>query len=340
MSTVATTEQRKPSVALVTEAKAAEIMALEEVLVTSRKALISASPLVKAFTLAAALKAIEDAITPAMMSDIINLANNPVGFKTDKRPGKKDKQGNLIKPYSETTIKRCVIVALLAGAQLSGNEFNIIVGQAYFTKEFFKRVVNEFPGISRVEVEVGAAAKHGDKSAVMPARASWWIGGERMEMFFHKSDDGDMRIVVTSHATDSPDLLRGKGESKVYRRVFARLSGLNLMEADATTAGGRVSQPETQAIEHDSPEGVSPSDAEVVSEDDAAHVKAAAAFFEAAKEEILSKTGINDTKAAFQARGRELQSTPWSDAIVDDVTDRLESLADNHIKSIRESRKS
>ena len=41
------------------------------------------------------------------------------------------------------------------GARLDGNEFNIIAGQAYFTREFWTRKVEELGDVSAIDIKVG-----------------------------------------------------------------------------------------------------------------------------------------------------------------------------------------
>jgi len=322
--------------ALMPEAQAKDIDKLDLILTNSQVAIRDASPFKRAFVLAAAIKQIEDAITKPMMDDIMNLMNSPIGFKTDRRPGQKDRNGKEIKPYHETTVKRCVIVALMSGAELSGNQFNIIAGNAYFTKEFFEKAVREFPGISHISIDIGAAAQHGAKSAALPAVAKWIIGGEEFEMRFEKTEVSDMRIVVNSHSASGPDQLRGLAESKVYRRVYNRISGLNLsVNADAPPAGESTPPEDPKAIEEKTAEEKTAEEQKAELSGDA---KAASAYSETAMEEIKACETIIDTNKAAKARIEELKNTPWPDEVVADVTSLINDFTAEHVKVIRASR--
>ena len=245
MTSTVITQGRSPgrtsakSVSLIPQSKFDEIIRLDSILQESRIQIQQASPMAKAFITAAAMKELENAITDNMMADIMNLMDSPLGFKTDRRPGttkrvkKNDKWvEERVEPYAKQTIKRCVIVALLAGAQLSGNEFNILVGQTYFTKEFMQRAVLAFPGINNFRMEIGAPVKHGDKTAALDARATWRIGNEPHQLECRKTDVGDMRIIVNAYESSGVDQLRGLAESKLLRRVFQALTGIKSYEPD------------------------------------------------------------------------------------------------------------
>ncbi|MFK5282891.1 hypothetical protein ACI3PL_25325, partial [Lacticaseibacillus paracasei] len=67
------------------------------------------------------------------------LQGNRLGFKTDK-----DKSGG----YPESVVKNCLIEAVLLGIQPTGNQFNIIAGNMYPTKEGCGYLLNNFKGLS------------------------------------------------------------------------------------------------------------------------------------------------------------------------------------------------
>ena len=234
---------------LIPQAKMADIQRLDRVLTESREVIKNASPMMRAFATAAAIQAVEDGITKPLFEDIKNLMNSPLGFKTDRRPGQRDKKGNPIEPYHDVTVKRCVIVALLAGAELAGNQFNIIAGQCYFTKEYMDKVIKTWEGLNNFQLEIGPVMKHGNTSAAAEASASWDLGGRHhvVECFKDADTGRDMRIIVNAYDSSGPDQLRGLVESKLLRRVVARLTGLNLTD-DEDVIEGTVNAPQSPAV--------------------------------------------------------------------------------------------
>jgi len=336
MNQVATTSN---DLVLVPEAKLAEVNHLEKIIIASQTQIAAASAFTRAITMAAALREIKQALSPEIMKDMMALMDTPVGFKTDRKPGNKKK----LPPYTVEQVKDCMIVALLYGASLAGNEFNILVNSPYFTKEFYTRAVNEWPGITHIQVDIGGAAKHGANTAALPATASWVLNGEEFEMKFEKKTEeqggADMRIIVASYDTDGPDLLRGKALKKVYERIHQRLSGLNLTEVRGTVDGEVVGgTPQNIADKSNQPALTDESGGEEkkpfkASEDP--HYKAAVAMYNAAKEEIVATKGIKACDAALKARLKEMTNTPWSEPLFDEVSKNLEELAEAHKETLR-----
>ena len=239
-----------------------QVNQLESVITASRTQIQSTNKLTRAIVMAKAMKALENAITPQIMSDFRHLMNQPLGFKTDRLPGAKDRQGNPIKEYSDSTIKRCIIVALLKGAELCGNQFNIIAGQCYLTKEYYERILIKDAGVRNLTWNIGPAVKHGERSAMMEAVASWIDreGNKRsLECVDNRNKDGlDMRIVVNAHNTSSPDELRGKGESKLLRRIAQQMLGDWVESPDDDAFGtveGSVNEPAAIEADGENPNG-------------------------------------------------------------------------------------
>lgn len=231
--------------ALIPETDKGEIEALQATLLQSREATAVADEMTKAFATAKAMRKIEAAITPNLMADVRQLMNSPTGFKTDRRPGMKDKQGHKIEPYSDQTVKRCLIVAFMKGAKLLGNEFNIIAGQCYLTKEFYVRKIKESANCLRFEHKIGNPLRH-DGNAFMDAEASWVDAeGELHEVtyFDNRSEGGkDYRIVVNCYSTSGTDQLIGLAESKLFRRIYNLMSGEDIEDSESDVVPGAVTK--------------------------------------------------------------------------------------------------
>src|SRR6187551_1080575 len=93
----------------------------------------------KAFLIARATGELKKLLTPEYMKPIMELQGNKLGFKTDK-----DSSGG----YPEAVVKNCLIEAVLIGLQPYGNQFNIIAGNMYPTKEGFGYLLINFNGLS------------------------------------------------------------------------------------------------------------------------------------------------------------------------------------------------
>lgn len=101
--------------------------------------------------MALAVAQLRSLITDEMVQTIMPLMNSPLGFKTDS--GKEDSKRPT--PYGIDVVREVWIIAELTGARMTGNETNIIAGNAYFTKEFYDRIVRETDGINDIDIICG-----------------------------------------------------------------------------------------------------------------------------------------------------------------------------------------
>ena len=166
-------------------------------------------PILAAVVTAQAMQQLREALTSDLMRDFLLLANTPLGFRTDRGSGAAGNKD----PYSDALIKDVLIQAMLRGVRPIGNEFNIIAGQCYITKDGFRRLVREYPGFANLKIVVGVPRSAGE-GAIVPCSASWTIGGV--------PDSLEVEIPVKGSGCD---LLLGKAESKLLRRIYARITG-------------------------------------------------------------------------------------------------------------------
>lgn len=159
-------------------------------------------------------------------SDIMGLMNTSLGFKTD-RPDKRKK----LPAYTPEEVRDPLIEAVLRGARVTGNEFNVLFGGCYLTKEYFVRKVMEFPGVSNVIPTPGVAQKVGEDGALVPFTVRWLLNGEEMveERVEHgkRGEPGyrDERIPVKVNFGMGADAIIGKASRKIFAAVYARLTG-------------------------------------------------------------------------------------------------------------------
>jgi hypothetical protein len=170
------------------------------------------------------------------MEDIMALMGSPLGFVTDRDDPATRKQG--VGPYDVETVRDCMMVAVLQGGRVVGNEFNIIASRAYMTKAYFKRVVNEFPGVTDVQDTPGVPVLVGDKGALCPFVITWKLYGVRcsFERIYRKGENVamsyDERIPIRVNAYMGTDAIIGKATRKAYAAVYARLTGSDITEGE------------------------------------------------------------------------------------------------------------
>uniref|UniRef100_A0A6M3JLW5 Uncharacterized protein n=1 Tax=viral metagenome TaxID=1070528 RepID=A0A6M3JLW5_9ZZZZ len=152
------------------------------------------------------------------------LQGTSLGFKTDK-----DREGG----YDIRTVKECLIEALIRGVRATGNEFNIISGQTYLTKNGLDRLVREWPGLTNLELSAGAPAET-PGGALVPYRATWLLVGELHTLVRVKDGDFDGRVPIRVNKGMGVDGILGKAKRKILAMIYERLAGvhLNIPEGD------------------------------------------------------------------------------------------------------------
>ena len=168
----------------------------------------------KAYTLASAIKELKTILTPEYMKPIMELQGNKLGFKTDK-----DKDGG----YSETIVKNCLIEAVLFGLQPCGNQFNIIAGQMYATKEGCGFLLSKIEGLSYDIVAELPRVK--DQSSAVVMKITWTLKGITQT----KSID----IPVKVNSGMGTDAILGKATRKARKWLHDTITGSEVPEGEA-----------------------------------------------------------------------------------------------------------
>jgi len=183
----------------------------------------------QAIVLANGMRALRTALTDEIVEKLLMpLQGSSLGFRTDKDAG----QG-----YPVAVVKDCVIEAMIRGFQPVGNEFNIIAGRAYFTKEGFTRKVAEFKGLTDLEFEIGVPHNAGEKGALVPYVARWKLNGKPDQIVrdVMKREDGsvsDQRIPIRVNSGMGADAILGKARRKILAQVYEKISGVKFAPTD------------------------------------------------------------------------------------------------------------
>lgn len=192
-----------------------------------------------AFYMAAAIRDLRVVFDQKNVRDVVeSMIDTRLGFKTDQRDG--DSYRKPIK-YEWPQIKECVIDALLSGYRITGNEFNIIGGNMYPTKEGKYRKIIEFPGLESFKptttpaqfFEEERSGYKGKREMFQLAKvqcfATWILNGEPQKIG-HDEDKLPFKIKVNVGMGD--DAIIGKALSRLYTRVLMRLTGVSVPESD------------------------------------------------------------------------------------------------------------
>jgi hypothetical protein len=178
----------------------------------------------KSLIVARTLRLMRDLVTDEVVEDLMELQSWTLGFLTDrdrpKNPG--DKPG-----YPANVVRDVAIQTWLRGLNMVDNQVNIIAGRMYVTKVGMAELVKRIPGFKNLQIEPELP----EYDKVRPVAycgvvARWTMFGEVEELNCTKTDEGDFRIPVKVNAGMSDDAVMGKVTSKVLRRIYERISGL------------------------------------------------------------------------------------------------------------------
>lgn len=169
----------------------------------------------KAYTTASSIETLQSLLTPQYMAPIMRLQGNRLGFKTDK-----DKTGG----YPEDTVKNCLIEAVLMGLQPYGNQFNIIAGNTYVTKEGCGEILGKFPGLSYTLITGVPRPAVDNKTAVIDVEITWSLNG--------KEQTKTIPISVKMDNYTTVDALKGKATRKGRAWLIETLTGIEVADGD------------------------------------------------------------------------------------------------------------
>jgi hypothetical protein len=199
------------------------------------------TPFSSALAMANGIKTLRELLDDTIMREIMNLANSPIGFLTDRPPGGKNREGRPIEPYKLDEVRDAIIEASLRGFNVAGNEFNIISARFYAAKAGLHRKVVTYPGVTNFKETFGVPKLAGDRGAVITAEATWIKDGVKCEL----SRDFAIRV----NALMGTDAIIGKCQRKLYAAVLNRLSGIITPEGEIDDAPSLRAEDAAQATQ-------------------------------------------------------------------------------------------
>lgn len=169
----------------------------------------------KTFAMAAGIRQLKALITDEMMKDIMPLQGTSLGFRTDK-----DGSGG----YTMPIVRECLIEAVLRGLQPVGNQFNIISGRCYTTKEGFTHLLKTLPGLSDLKLTFGVPQMQ-QGGATVEGSAAWKYNGN--------PDSMNRQFAIRLNSGMGADGAIGKAERKLRAAVYAQITGTVLSDGEA-----------------------------------------------------------------------------------------------------------
>lgn len=177
----------------------------------------------KAFLIATAAARLQQLLSPEYMKPIMALQGNRLGFKTDK---------DNANGYPEAVVKNCLIEAVLMGVQPFGNQFNIIAGNCYITKEGFGYLLSNYPGLSYKIVPKLPRIAQNNSSAAVVMDIEWTLGGV--------SQKESLDVPVKMNQYMGTDAVIGKATRKARAWLYNTITGSEIPEGDAVDVDGKV----------------------------------------------------------------------------------------------------
>lgn len=170
----------------------------------------------KAHVVSNAINELKTLLTDEYMRPIMALQGNKLGFRTDK-----DKSGG----YPIEVVRNCLIEAVLLGLQPTGNQFNIIAGNTYPTKEGCGYLLNNFPGL-KYDLVVSIPRVNEQKTgAAVEVTINWTINnGEKNSKV--------VPIAIKMDQYTSVDSIVGKATRKGRAWLLSAISGTEVTDGD------------------------------------------------------------------------------------------------------------
>lgn len=165
----------------------------------------------KAFLVATATVQLQQILTPEYMRPIMALQGISLGFKSDK-------------VYDEQTVKKCLIEAVLWGVQPVGNQFNIIAGNAYITKEGYGYMLSKLPGITYSIVPALPRINSDQTGAAIDMSITWYKNGQPTTQV--------LPIAVRMNRMMGIDAIIGKATRKARKWLYDTITGNETPDGD------------------------------------------------------------------------------------------------------------
>lgn len=187
----------------------------------------------RAYMIAEAIANLKDLLTPEYMKPIMALQNNKLGFKTDRENG-----------YDEAIVKNCLIEAVLIGVQPFGNQFNIIAGNCYVTKEGMGHLLSNWPGLDWEVIPMLPRIAADKPSAAIVMKIVWSINGGQ-------KNEREIDFAIRVNKMMGADAVIGKATRKARAWLFSKLSGIEVSEGDTRDIEYTVERKDESAITHE-----------------------------------------------------------------------------------------
>lgn len=163
------------------------------------------------------------ALTDEVMNQVfMPLMNTKIGFRTDRDPNRPGK-GGPVTPYPVNVVRDCIIDAVAIGLNPTGNQFNIISGSMYPTKEGYTALLKKVG--CKYYISVGQDTQPADaKYAEIACKIAFEYNGDKNAFTITAN--------VKKDSYSSYDQLKGKAERRAKKALYEYLTGCDFGDAD------------------------------------------------------------------------------------------------------------
>ena len=186
----------------------------------------------KANVVASAIEELKTLLTPEYMKPIMALQGNKLGFRTDK-----DKTNG----YGMDVVKNCLIEAVLVGLQPTGNQFNIIAGNMYPTKEGCGYLLKNYPTLT-FDIVCGLPKINADKTgSAVDVTIKWKLNNIENEKV--------IPIPIKIDSYTSVDAIIGKATRKARAWLLSTIMNVEITDGEVEDATHVVVSTHTEKLE-------------------------------------------------------------------------------------------
>lgn len=181
-----------------------------------------------------AVSKMREALDKNVMTSLIKLKNSKLGFRTDET------NGNV---YPVEVVRDCIIDAATLGLQCTGNQFNIISGSTYVTKEGFTYLLRGLTRSGQLKnmkfiyhpAEIKESSTQGtrrdgtqyqkiEREGLAKVDVSWEFNGV--------SGSQQLEFVIRVNAGMSQDAVIGKAERKAKAWLYNHLTDQDISDGE------------------------------------------------------------------------------------------------------------
>jgi len=200
------------------------IAALDDAAEFGKKAGLELAPFKRSVMIATALNRLRSIISGPVLKEMLKLKDSALGFLTDK--GMRNDEKRFV-PYTDEQVRDCLIEAAIKGVYPVGNQFNIIQGRCYITKEGFHHLLKQTTGLKYdMTPEV---PQLNDRKGLVNMKIHWTYKGEEHTEV--------VPFVVKLNFGMEEDAAIGKATRKARAWLYQMVTGVEMCDGEAEDDG-------------------------------------------------------------------------------------------------------